>query len=136
LSYSLLSIFTSAGAAIDVSDIWYGLFRRSYQMSSHTIGPMLKDAAWHARMACVLSGALRLWDVAGTVQRDENGFIVAVDEAALRIVPRAPHGWLVIRGAETLGMHAGLPGLLRQLREELAPHARVGRLIIGQQSLL
>lgn len=97
---------------------------------------MLKDAAWHARMACVLSGALRLWDVAGTVQRDQNGFILAVDGAALRIVPRAPHGWLVVRGAETLGMHAGLPGLLRQLRAELAPHAQVGRLIIGQQSLL
>jgi hypothetical protein len=51
-------------------------------------------------------------------------------------VPRAPHGWLVIRGAETLGAHAGLPGLLRQLREELAPHAKAGRLIIGVQSLL
>ena len=87
-------------------------------------------------MASVLSGALRLWDVAGTVQRDEDGFIVAVDEAALRIVPRAPHGWLVVRAAETLGMHAGVPGMLRQLREELAPHVHVGRLIIGQQSLL
>ena len=94
---------------------------------------MLKDAAWHARIANVLSGALRLWEVAGTVQGDENGFIVAVDEAALQIVPRAPHGWLVIRGAETLGVHAGLPGLLRQLREELAPHAQRGRLIIGAQ---
>ena len=52
------------------------------------------------------------------------------------IVPRAPHGWLVIRGAETLGVHAGLPGLLRHLREELAPHAKAGRLIIGAQSLL
>jgi len=87
-------------------------------------------------MTSVLSGALRLWDVAGTVQRDEDGLIVAVNQAALRIVPRAPHGWLILRGAETLGMHAGVPGLLRQLREELAPHANVGRLIIGAQSLL
>ncbi len=95
-------------------------------------------------MACVLSGALRLWDVAGTVERDEEqpgGFILAAsDGTEIRIVPRAPHGWLIVRGralqAETLGAHAGLPGLLRQLREELAPHAKVGRLIIGKQSLL
>ena len=87
-------------------------------------------------MAGVLSGALRLWDVAGTVRRVEDDLIVAVDGATLRIVSRAPHGWLIARGAETLGVHAGLPGLLRQLREELAPHAKVGRLIIGAQSLL
>lgn len=97
---------------------------------------MLRDAACSARTASVLSGALRLWDVAGTVQRDEDGFIVTVDEAALRIVPRAPHGWLIVRGTETLGVHAGLPGLLRQLREELAPQLKVGRLIIGAQSLV
>jgi len=79
----------------------------------------------------VLSGALRLWDVEGTVAPDADGLIVTVAEAALRIVPRTPHGWLVMRGAETLGVHAGVPGLLRHLREELAPHARRGRLIIG-----
>jgi hypothetical protein len=91
-------------------------------------------------MACVLSGALRLWDVAGTVDHDDEqpgGFIVGVaGGASLRILPRAPHGWLVMRGRETIGVHAGVPGLLRQLREELAPHAKVGRLIIGAQSLL
>jgi hypothetical protein len=104
-------------------------------------------------MESVLSGALRLWGVAGTVERDEEqpgGFIVTSgsglelthadaaiqDLTPLRIVPRAPHGWLIARGAETLGVHAGLPGLLRHLREELAPHAPFGRLIIGQQSLL
>ena len=112
---------------------------------------MLRDAAWHARMACVLSGALRLWDVAATVQRHEDGFLIAIrgsglelmhadaaiqDLTPLRIVPRASHGWLVFRAAETLGVHAGLPGLLRQLREELAPHVKAGRLIIGAQSLL
>ena len=91
-------------------------------------------------MASVLSGALRLWDVVGTVERDEEqpgGFILAVPGAPeMRIVPRAPHGWLIVRGAETLGLHAGVPGLLRQLRDELAPHAKVGRLIIGAQSPL
>lgn len=79
----------------------------------------------------VLSGALRLWDVAGTVEPDAGGWIVTVGAAALRIVPRAPHGWLVVRGTGTLGVHAGVPGLLRQLRDELAPHAQRGRLIIG-----
>src|SRR5437016_3926235 len=97
-------------------------------MSSHTqaieSGPMLRD---------ILSGALRLWDVAGTVEADADGLIVTVGGAALRIVPRAPHGWLIVRGAETLGVHAGVPGLLRQLREELAPNAKRGRLIIGAQ---
>ena len=96
---------------------------------------MLQDTAWRARTASVLSGALRLWDVAATVQCDENGFIVATGGATLRIVPRAPHGWMIVRGAETLGVHAGVLGLLRQLREELAPHAQRGRLIIGAQSL-
>ena len=86
-------------------------------------------------MASVLTGALGLWQVAGAVQRAEDGWIVAVDGATLRIVSRAPHGWLIVRGAETLGEHAGLPGLLRHLRQELAPHAQAGRLIIGAQSL-
>ena len=81
----------------------------------------------------ILSGALRLWDVAGTIAADQDGWIVAVDGATLRIVPRRPHGWLVVRGTETVGTHAGVPGLLRQLRDELAPHAKRGRLIIGAQ---
>jgi len=81
----------------------------------------------------VLSGALRLWDVAGTVKVDADGLIVTAGAATLRIVPRAPHGWIVVQGGETLGEHAGVPGLLRQLREELAPHAPRGRMIIGAQ---
>jgi len=100
---------------------------------------MLRDAAWHARIACVLSGALRLWGLDGTVEHDDEqpgGFVLAVRGTEMRIVARAPHGWLIVRGGETFGVHAGLPGLLRQLREELAPHAKVGRLIIGAQSLL
>lgn len=97
-------------------------------MSSHTeaieSSPMLGD---------VLSGALRLWDVAGAVEAHEGGWLVSVGRAALRIVPRAPHGWCVLRGAEVLGEHAGVPGLLRQLRDELAPDAKRGRLIIGSR---
>jgi hypothetical protein len=81
----------------------------------------------------VLSGALRLWDVAGTVQADAGGFIISAGAAALRIIPRAPRGWTLVQGEETLGEHAGVPGLLRQLRDELAPAARRGRLIIGRQ---
>ena len=81
----------------------------------------------------VLAGALRLWDVAGTVEADEDGWIVTAGGATLRIVPRTPRGWLIVSGNETLGEHAGLQGLLRALREELAPHAPRGRLIIGAQ---
>jgi hypothetical protein len=95
-------------------------------MSSHTEAiespAMLRD---------VLSGALRLWNVAGTVEADADGFIVTAGEAALRVVRRSPHGWRVIQAGETLGEHAGVPGLLRHLREELAPHLKRGRLIIG-----
>ena len=79
----------------------------------------------------VVSGALRLWNVDGTVERDADGLIVTVGTAALRVVPRAPHGWLVVQGTETLGVHAGVAGLLRHLRDELAPRAARGRLIIG-----
>jgi hypothetical protein len=110
-------------------------------MSSHRIGPMLGDAAWDARITRVLKGALRLWGVDATVERAGSGLELTQAAAAfqdltpLLIVPRAPHGWLIVRGTETLGTHAGLPGLLRQLREELAPQAPRGRLIIGTQPL-
>src|SRR4051812_29563727 len=98
-------------------------------MSSHRIDRMVRDVL----LRDVIRGALRLWDVEGSVAAGEHGLIVAAGGAALRIVPRQPHGWLVTRGTETLGVHAGVPGLLRHLREELAPHAKRGRLIVGVQ---
>ena len=73
------------------------------------------------RLDRVIAGALRLWGVTGRVE--------------LQIVPVEPHGWLVFRDGELLASHAGLPGLLRTLRHELAPNAPAGRLIIGSQSL-
>ena len=97
---------------------------------------MLLDAAWHARMACVLSGALRLWELDGTVERDPDepgAFVLRTSGGAqIRIVHHAPHGWRVLRDDT---VHAGLPGLLRYLREELAPNAARGRLIIGSSLL-
>jgi hypothetical protein len=53
----------------------------------------------------------------------------------MRIVRRSPVGWALFLGETPLGEHAGLPGLLRHLRDELAPHAAAGRLVIGTQSL-
>ena len=101
---------------------------------------MLYDAAWHDRIACVLSGALRLWGATGTVVRDPDragGFLVSAHAATqMRIVHSAARGWMIFRGELPLGGYAGLPGLLRCLREELAPHAAPGRLVIGAQSLL
>jgi hypothetical protein len=115
-------------------------------MQNPNQGPMPHDAAWHARISRVLSGALRVWGVSGNVGRDprhELGFVVATTAGTqIRIVHGVPGGWEVFlrdgaSGAEIpLGEHAGLPGLLRQLREELAPHAAPGRLVIGSQSLL
>ena len=85
-----------------------------------------------ARVARLLSGALRVWAVSASVE-EESGAIVVGEH--LRIVPDLPHGWMVFRGEHLLGAHAGLPGLLRTLRHELAPNAPAGRLIIGSQSL-
>ena len=93
-----------------------------------------------ARVARVLSGALRVWGVSASVERDADradGFALRTQSGVrIQIVPAAPHGWLVYRDADLLGTHAGLPGLLRSLRQELAPQAAAGRLIIGSQSLL
>ncbi len=107
---------------------------------------MLQDAAWHARIFLVLSGALRVWGVSGTVIRDPDdpaGFVVAPDAGpALRVRHETPAGWTVrLRDAASGApvpphRHAGLQGLLRQLREDLAPDAPAGRLVIGAQPLL
>jgi len=90
------------------------------------------------RLARVLSGALRVWAVSARVEHDPEGaFLVRTTSGmTVRIVPAAPHGWRVFRDARQLGVHNGLPGLLRSLREELAPDAAGGRLVIGSQSLL
>lgn len=87
-----------------------------------------------ARVARVLSGALRLWGVSASVEAEAQGgeLIVRASSMTLRIVP----GWLVFRDGQLLASHAGLPGLLRSLREELAPDAPRGRLIVGSQALL
>jgi hypothetical protein len=89
-----------------------------------------------ARVARVLSGALRVWGVSASVEIESDGLVLRTPSGAmLKIIPAVPHGWRVLRDARALGTHAGLPGLLRSLREELAPGAAAGRLIIGSQSL-
>ena len=107
---------------------------------------MLYDAAWQARISRVLSGALHVWGVSGSASRDPAhaaAFVVSTSAGTrMRIVHRVPGGWVVFlhdaaSGSEVpLGGHAGLTGLLRHLREELAPHAAPGRLVIGEQSLV
>ena len=92
-----------------------------------------------ARVGRVLSGALRVWGVSASVERDPertDAFVLRTQSGVtLQIAPALPGGWLVLRDTRTLGTHAGLRGLLRSLREELAPDAAAGRLIIGAQSL-
>jgi hypothetical protein len=102
------------------------------------MGPrVLCDAATRDRIVCVLSGALRLWGVSGHVGGDHAlGFVICTASGSrMRIVRRSPVGWALFLGETPLGEHAGLSGLLRHLREELAPHAAAGRLVIGAQSL-
>ena len=93
-----------------------------------------------ARVARVLSGALRVWGVSASVEGDPeraDGLVLRTQAGSkMQIAPAAPHGWLVFCDARPLGVHNGLPGLLRSLRQELAPEAAGGRLIIGAQSLL
>lgn len=88
----------------------------------------------------MLSGALRVWAVSASVDRDPDrpdGCVLRTQSGArMHIVPAMPHGWLVRREGRAPATHAGLPGLLRALRQELAPEAAPGRLIIGSQSLL
>jgi hypothetical protein len=107
---------------------------------------VLNDAAWHARIVRVLSGALDIWGVAGTVGPDSenaNGFVITPRTGReIRVSHHPSAGWAVtlrdpVSGTEVrLGRHAGLPGLLRRLREALAPDAPAGRLVIGAQQLL
>ena len=107
---------------------------------------VLNDAAWHARVARVFSGALDVWGVAGAVEpdpEDASGFVIAPRSGpALRVRHRISQGWTVAlrdpaSGTEIeFGAHAGLPGLLRRLRETLAPEAPAGRLVIGAQRIL
>ena len=107
---------------------------------------MRHDAPWQARILLVLSGALRVWGVPGRVTRDPDatdGFVIAPlgTDGAIRVRHLDPAGWTVTlrdpaAGAETPpGCHAGLPGLLRELRRQLAPDAPAGRLVIGAQAL-
>ena len=107
---------------------------------------MRHDAAWHARISRVFSGALRVWGVPGTVTRDPDnpdGFVVALNTGrAMRVRHHARAGWTVmlcdpVSGAwAPIDEYAGLPGLLRRLREDLAPDRPAGRLAIGAQPLL
>jgi hypothetical protein len=104
------------------------------------------DPVWHARVSRVLSGALEVWGVAGSVgpdPEDANAFVIAPRSgAAIRVRHDPAAGWAVTlrdpaSGEEVgLGRYAGLSGLLRRLREELAPDAPAGRLVIGAQQML
>ena len=80
----------------------------------------------------VLQGALRVWGARGSVARDHDDFVLRTAEGMeVRVARAAPRGWRVFRDDRPLGEAAGLPGLLRLLREELAPGAARGRLIVG-----
>jgi hypothetical protein len=104
----------------------------------------LYDAAWHARTSRVISGALGIWGVAAAVApdpEDANGFVITPRTGAAIRVSHSALGWVVTLRDPGSGdeagadRHAGLPGLLRRLREALAPDAPVGRLVIGAQQL-
>jgi hypothetical protein len=120
---------------------------RGFARSGPAYDPfVLYDAAWRARTSRVLSGALGIWGVAGTVgpdPEDASGFVIASRTGPrLRVRHEPSAGWAVtlcdpVSGESVgFGRHAGLPGLLRRLRETLAPDAPAGRLVIGAQRIL
>jgi hypothetical protein len=93
------------------------------------------------RLVRVLAGALHVWGVAGTVAvdaRDPCAVLVDSDGAHFAVRHDPAAGWTIAlrdpgSGALTpLERYAGLPGLLRGLRAELAPEAPAGRLVIAQ----
>jgi hypothetical protein len=80
----------------------------------------------------VLQGALQVWGVQGSIARDHDDFVLCTAQGTeVRVARAAPRGWRLLRDDRLLGEAAGLPGLLRLLREELAPGAARGRLILG-----
>jgi len=80
----------------------------------------------------VLLGALKVWGVQGGVSCEPDGCALrAAAGKRLRIVRAPAGGWKVFHETRLLGEAAGLPGLLRLLREELAPYSARGRLIVG-----
>lgn len=101
------------------------------------------DAAWRARIAIVLSGALRVWAVPAAVRWDAGaeGFLIAPAAGPQVLVRREGRAWIIELRDPASGAcigcarHAGMPGVLRRLRDELAPDAPAGRLRIGAQPL-
>jgi hypothetical protein len=96
---------------------------------------MLQDEAWRARMRCVLSGALQLWGVAGSVRPDGDALVIACGAGPELRVSRGPDGSWEVALHHERSSHPGLTGLLRDLRDRLAPGAPGGRLMIGAQTL-
>jgi hypothetical protein len=92
----------------------------------------------NSRTLRILEGALRLWGVAGTVTSDPDTILITPAAGKpVAVQHGGAAGWTVTlrdptTGAQTLiAEHAGLPGLLRSVRAELAPDAPRGRLLIA-----
>lgn len=87
----------------------------------------------HERLSRVLSGALRVWRVEGSVSRDPqdpHAWLIDCEGVRVALHHDPLSGWAIALG-DSVERHAGLPGVLRALRAELAPEAPAGRLIIA-----
>lgn len=84
----------------------------------------------NSRIARILAGALHVWGVNGTVSSERPGAFLVLVPGHRVAVQHDGAGWtIVVR--DSVERHAGLPGVLRSLRAELAPDAPAGRLIIA-----
>ena len=94
-------------------------------------GVTMNAARQRFRISCltciIFSGSMAAEDISGVDVAIAGGDIAGW--AVTLCDPSSGEG-------RALGRHAGLPGVLRRLREALAPDAPAGRLVIGAQQIL
>lgn len=106
------------------------------------------ETVWDARLFELLSGALQIWRVAATVTREDGaGVVTPMDGGAPVFVRRitddgaAPY-WTVTKDTDAGDLdpalaallaqpYAGVQGMLRAVRDALAPDAGAHRLVVG-----
>lgn len=103
---------------------------------------MSEHEVWRDQLHALLTGALAVWRVEGRVVKDDRGAVactVRTADAAVRIERHADAAdapfWEVAASDSDLPPlpFAGIQGMLRAVRELLAPDRSASRLVVGPQ---